>query len=409
MKKCILFVDDEPRVLEGLRRMLRSKRKEWDIHFACGGEEALAVIDEITINVVVSDMRMPGMDGAELLAIIMKKHPLIARLVLSGHADEDTIMKTVRRVHQYLSKPCDADTLINTIQRLCDLQDKMTNENLQEIIKQLPSIPSMPSLYRQIVSELEQDSPNLKYVGKIISQDVGMTAKILQLVNSSFFGLRRRVSNPAHAVNLLGLDTIVNLVLSVQVFSSFEDENLPSSSVSNLWAHSTRVGIFAKEVARAHGAGHQIVDDALGAGMMHDIGKLILMTNRPEDWVEIMKLVNTGETITAAEMAVIGTTHEALGGYLLGLWGMSSKVVEAVTMHHNPTGDATSGFSPLTAVHVGNAIDHELVQRAGKPEESRLSEKYLTQLGVADQIEKWRETCRVIHEQAEAETDTEAA
>lgn len=407
MKRRILFVDDEPRVLEGLRRMLRSMRKEWEIDFSCSAPEALKVLEEKRVSIVVSDMRMPGMDGAEFLTEVMERYPYIARLALSGQADQATVLRTVRRVHQYLSKPCDAEQLRATIKRLCDLRDLLTDGNLQELVKGLKTVPSLPTLYHRVVEELRKESPSIKRVDQIISQDVGMTVKILQMVNSAFFGLRRRVSNPGHAVSLLGLDTVKNLVLSIHVFSSIEDCDMPSGAMDRLWSHSMRVGMLARVIAKEEQASTDICDDALGAGMLHDLGKLILMTNRRDEYVKVWKLCKEeGQSAAEAEREVFGATHAELGAYLLGLWGLVDQVVEAVAFHHVPVGDAATGFSPLAAVHAANAIEHELTTGTDATAEGgRLDREFIAKIGAQERFVAWREACRAAEDAAGRESE----
>src|SRR5271168_4540910 len=125
MKKRILFVDDDKFALNGMDRSLRSMRDEWEMEFVGGGNQALLRMDEAAFDVIVSDMRMPGMNGAELLNEVMKRHPKTVRLILSGYADHDLIMKCVGSTHQYLAKPCDAKTLKMTVQRAAHLEDSL--------------------------------------------------------------------------------------------------------------------------------------------------------------------------------------------------------------------------------------------------------------------------------------------
>src|SRR5256885_11774657 len=124
----ILFVDDEPKVTEGLHRMLRSMRREWEMTFATSGAEALEKLSAKPFDVVVSDMRMPGMDGCQLLTEVMRRHPQVVRIILSGYSDKETIMRSIGLAHHYLSKPCDAETLKETIRRACDLRDQLEEE-----------------------------------------------------------------------------------------------------------------------------------------------------------------------------------------------------------------------------------------------------------------------------------------
>ena len=218
-KKRIIFVDDEPLVLQGLQRMLRSMRDEWEMEFMDGGAKALERMAQAHFDVVVSDMLMPGMNGAALLAEVMQRHPHTVRIILSGHADKDLILKCVGSTHQYLSKPCDADVLKATVRRASAVDSGLKDETLRKLVGSMDRLPSIPTLYTEIVEALRDPEVSVETIGEIVGKDPGMTAKILKLVNSAFFGLRRQVASPAEAANYLGLDTIRSLVLSINAFS----------------------------------------------------------------------------------------------------------------------------------------------------------------------------------------------
>lgn len=244
-KRRILFVDDEPNILDGLRRMLRSMRNEFDLHFSRSGKEALEIMEKNEFDVVVSDMRMPGMDGAELMAEIMYRYPHSIRIMLTGQADEESILQTVGVVHQFLAKPCDPESLKNILVRASALHRLMVDGKLKDIISSIDALPSLPTVYAKLQEKLRQPEASLDDVGEIISQDIAMTAKILQLVNSSFFGLYQKVESPSRAVKLLGLDTIKALVLGSQIFSEIKISG-GLFSAESLWRHSMTVGTLSK-------------------------------------------------------------------------------------------------------------------------------------------------------------------
>ncbi|MFQ5753214.1 MAG: response regulator, partial [bacterium] len=221
MKKRILFVDDEVNVLQGLQRMLRSMRNEWQMEFALCGQKALEIMSQTPFDMIVSDMRMPGMDGAELLNEVMQRYPDIVRIILSGQASKEEIIKSIGPTHQYLPKPCDAEKLKATIARAFAQHDLLKDRKLKELVSRMKSLPSLPSLYLELQKELQSLEVTMAKVGEIISKDVGMTAKILQLINSAYFGLPVHVSSAVHAAKLLGPEIIKSLVLSVQIFSMF--------------------------------------------------------------------------------------------------------------------------------------------------------------------------------------------
>lgn len=395
MKKRILFVDDEPRILEGLQRSLRSMRQEWEMQFAKSGQEALDFVGKEPFDVVVSDMRMPGMDGTQLLAELRRQYPQIVRIVLSGHSDPETILKTVRSAHQYLAKPCEPETLKSIVMRTFALRDLLADDSIKRMVSKIESLPSLPSLYVEIMEELQSLNTSIQKVGNIISKDIGMTAKILQLVNSAFFGLRRHISSPSQAVSLLGLDTIKTLVLSVHIFTQLDSENSSGVPLDRLWNHSLMTGIFAKAIGREEKQTQIMVDDSLMAGLLHDVGKPILSVNFPEQYGEIPGLVKEKNiSFWEAEKEIFGVTHAEVGAYLAGIWGLPDPIVEGLAFHHYPTQCQAQQFSPLLAVHVADALEHQEDSSEGEPVRVRIDSDYLTKLGMTNRLDAWREACR---------------
>ncbi len=390
--KRILFVDDEPNVLDGLRRMLRPMRMEWETAFALGGEEALATLAEKRFDVVVSDMRMPGMDGAQLLTEVKRRYPEIVRIVLSGHSEKETVFRSVGPAHQYIAKPCDTKQLKKIITQACALRDLLSEDSLRDLVSQMSTIPSLPQAYADILGELQSPDASIKRVGEIVSKDVGMTAKILQLVNSAFFGLRHHVSSPSQAASFLGVDTLKSLVLSVHIFSQLDDVKIEGFSLDRLWNHSAATGALAKRIAAAEGCAEQLCDHALMAGLLHDAGKLVIAANLPERYSGVLASVeDEGLELWEAERKILTNTHAEVGAYLLGLWGLPDPIVEAVAFHHSPSKCLEEKFAPLTAVHAANALEHEPSDAGEDPNASRLDTEYLGQLGLAERLPAWRD------------------
>ena len=252
------------------------------LEFATSGEDALNIMSKSPVDVVMSDMRMPKMNGVELLNIVMKRYPETVRIILSGSSEQEMILRSVKCAHQFLTKPCNMETMLFTIGRACKLQDLLRNKTLKKIVAGAENLSSPPQLYNLIVSEMQSEDVSIRKIGNIISQDVAMSAKILQIVNSAFFGLPQKIIDPQQASVYLGLDTLKALVLSIHVFSSFkEDSKLLWCSPADLQKHSIMVGNLAKDIARVQMADAKVVEESLIAGMFHDIGKLIML-NIPE-------------------------------------------------------------------------------------------------------------------------------
>ncbi|MBI4582287.1 MAG: HDOD domain-containing protein, partial [Planctomycetes bacterium] len=251
IKKRILFVDDEPNVVDGLRRLLRKQRQVWHMEFAQSGAEALAKLAEMPFDVLVTDIQMPGMNGAELLERVVQAYPGVARIVLSGHVDETVATRVVSLAHRFLAKPTDADTLIAAVERAGVAQQEIGDERVRAWIGSCRSLPSLPTLYVELMQAAHSDTTNAREIARIISRDMAISAKILQLVNSSFFGLARRISSIEQTVSLLGLVRIRALVLAEHVVRKLMPENAPSGlTINHLWSHSCAVAEVAHRISK---------------------------------------------------------------------------------------------------------------------------------------------------------------
>lgn len=397
----ILFVDDETSVLDGLRRMLRPMRKDWEMTFASGGEEALAAMAERHFDVIVSDMRMPGMDGGALLSEVLRKHPDVVRIVLSGHSSKESTLKSIGVAHQFLAKPCDADKLKQTIDHAFALRDLLSDETLKGTLSQMGSVPSMPALYEELMEELQYPDASSDRVGAIVAQDPGMTAKVLQLVNSAYFGLPRHVANPEQATGLLGIDTMKALVLSIDVFSQFSNATVEGLAPQVVQKHCSETAKVAKQIAVSEKAAREVADAALMAGLLHDVGKLILAQNLPEKYQDVIAHTRDRNLpLCQAEREVLGATHAEVGAYLLGLWGLPDAIVEATAFHHDPSRSLNDSFSALTAVHAANVFVLEMAGGVADGASEQLDLDYLVQVGVADRVAAWRTECHSAMETA---------
>ncbi|MFP4580759.1 MAG: HDOD domain-containing protein [Candidatus Sumerlaeia bacterium] len=395
MKKRILFVDDEERVLEAIRRMMRPMRKEWDVEAVNSGKKALEILENEKFDVIVSDIKMPGMDGAQLLDLVRRKYPGIARVVLSGHADKEVIIKLVGTVHQYLSKPCNGEALKNVVARACQMSNLMASERMRNVVSQIDSLPSLPQLHIQLIEELKQSEPDMGKIEKIVSQDIGMSSKILQLVNSTFFGLAHHISSPGHAVSMLGLDTIRAMVYSIHIFSQFDKAALDGFPMEALWEHSTAVGTWSRRVGILAGANAKLIDASFIAGLLHDIGILVVASQMPGEYREVMKLAQDPDyDLVDAEREITGASHAEVGAYLIGIWGLPAAIVEATLFHHEPQNSHGEGFQALTAVHMANGFFNEQGDWLGPGLSTGLDRIYLAKLGLEDQIENWRAKAR---------------
>lgn len=383
----VLFVDDEPNVLSGIRRMLRSMRNDWEMDFVNSGAEAITKIEAEPCDVIVSDMCMPGMDGAQLLTHVKDKLPGTIRIALSGQTEQSMIYRCIQNAHQYLAKPCDADVLVETVRRACMLRELLDDQQLATRVKQLSSIPSLPEQYEKIMNELQSDDASLRKIGEIVESDVAMTAKILQLVNSSFFGLTQHVATPAHAAMLLGVDVIRTLVLTSGVFSQFDEGVSQKMKLHSLLSISAKVGTLAKQIAMDETKNKLIADYSFMAGMLMDIGMFVLASNINDEVADAWHTAQqSGDPDWKIERELFGQSHMEVGAYLIGLWGLPNPIIEAVAYHHTPTAFSYNEFSPLTAVHAALAI----VMSDGTDDVTGLDIDYLERLKLTGRVEAWQ-------------------
>lgn len=389
-RKRILFVDDEATVLNLLKMVCRRIGPEWDSHFAESGPVALQMMAEQPFDVVISDMRMPDMNGVELLYAVMEKYPRTARIILSGYADQQVVMRAVGAVHQYLSKPCDINMLRATLRRILALDRFLTSERMRAVVARIHTLPSLPSLYFDLMKELASPHATTESVGAIISRDISLTAKLLQLVNSAFFGIAQHVNSAAEAIQILGFSTIKALALSIYVFSRFEPERLPGFPIERLWQHSMATGLLARRIAASEGSDLGLIETAFTAGILHDIGKLVLALSFPELY---RKAINTALTQAIpqwrAEAEVVGASHAEVGAYLLGLWGLPCPIVEAVAWHHQPRLREPNDFSALSTVHIANFIHGRLTPASDPPLTASCDRDYIDNLNLSTEIATW--------------------
>lgn len=396
MKKNVLFVDDEQSLLDGLERMLYGMSDEWDMTFVTSGEQALVRMGMEHYDGIVSDMRMPGMDGAELLSEVKRLYPQTIRFVLTGHADDEAAIRSADLAHQFLNKPCDPGELEGLLKHALSLRKMSLSDGMKKLVTSLSGLPSLPKLYGELVAELNRADPSLKTAADIVSRDVAMSAKVLQLVNSAFFGLRNEVTDLTQAATLLGLDTLKDLVLVAHAFSVETGRPLPPSfSQRELSAHSLLVGNCAKSIVADVTDNITAIQESFTAGMLHDLGKLILAVNRPDEYESVCADVRLGIVSSVdAEQEVFGCTHCDVGAYLLGLWGLPDTIVEAVAYHHEPQLCDSHTIGALTAVHVADALirENEAVVKGTKL--TKLDVDYVAKLRLTERIDDWRELCR---------------
>jgi putative nucleotidyltransferase with HDIG domain len=360
MKKIrLLFVDDENNVLAALRRMLRNKKDDWDMVLVNSSQAALEALKKASFDVIVSDIKMPGMDGAELLTRVKDAYPGTIRIALSGQVDLNEVIRSIRSVHQYISKPCTAEALVARIEGALKSKEVLTDPQMLNLVTEIDALPVIPKVFQEIREELAKPEPSIDRIADSITQDVGLMAKILKLVNSPFFGLPAHIDSMHKAITMLGLETIKALILSTHLFTSYDGHALSGLKLNMLWEHCFRVANIARLIAECDKSPKSVIVNCRMAGLLHDVGKLILISCFPDRYGQVLNTARKeGGPVCEIERQVFGTTHAEMGAYLMGLWGMSPEVVHAIGYHHSHR--PSDGYV-ANVVTAANAIDHHCV------------------------------------------------
>jgi HD-like signal output (HDOD) protein len=385
----ILFVDDEQAVLDGLRDQLRKQRKQWEMVFALGGPAAMAELEKSSFDVVVSDMRMPVVDGATLLHFVKERYPAAARIILSGQADRQSVERALPAAHQFLSKPCDADTLRVVVARACQLQRTLADTGIRSIIGKLDKLPSTPQTYWELTNAAARPESGVSEFAEIVERDPAMSVKVLQLVNSAYFGLPQRVTSAQQAVARLGVELLKALALSVHAFGTMPVAPIKGFSLEQLQQHSLLTARLGRQLV---GNDPKRASEVFSAAVVHDIGKLILAVGMPERYTEVLETyAATTRQQHVIESELLQVTHAEVGGYLLGFWGLPLSIVEAVSYHHAPSQVVEGDLETLAAVHIADAlIEAQLKQRNDPRREDKLDLAFVERAGLTSKLDEWR-------------------
>lgn len=383
MAKRVLFVDDETSIL-GIYQMLQPfLGEDYTVSTASSGEEALGLMENDRFDVVVSDLTMPRMSGAELLTQVAQRWPSSARVVVSGFADELTIAKCLMVGHRYFSKPFDPLALTKAVQTLSDARETAVNDKIRDYVGKIDALPTQSHTYLSLTKALGSNSASVREISSLIEQDPALTSKVLQTVNSAMFGAARRITSVREAVQLIGFQVLRALVLGIQVFDFFQNAAL-KLSLNSLWSHSLTTALHAKQIAALEHLPEAQIDEAFLAGLLHDIGKVALAASSPNEYQNLWHLHRQNSSaLRAGELATFGATHAEVGAYLLKLWGLPTTIIDAVEHHHSVRPADTESFTALMAVVVAQEFSPN---RAPSPELSALLEKS----GYAPRFAAWR-------------------
>ncbi|WP_219951669.1 HDOD domain-containing protein [Dickeya zeae] len=351
----VMFVDDESRVLSGIERALMMQDTDWECRFATSGQEALAMLEEEPADVVVSDMRMPFMDGAELLSQVRHRWPGTIRIILSGYSEPEATLRMLDVAHRFVPKPCDSTVLQAMVGNALALRDRFQDPAIVEIVGRTSQLPAAPNVFTEICRLLTNPDSDTRQITELLGRDPALIAKIMQLANSAYFSRGGQINDIGNAITHLGLDRVKQLVLSSQVPADVET----APYVDQLQQRALLASTLAARIS-----GHQGLEAT--AALLANIALLIPELREPD----YQAATTRGNT----------SIHATVSAYLLALWGLPMDIVDAVACHRQPSRSSDNAFGVAGTVHVAVALANN-----DAPDLN-----YLEQTGVLNNLSLWQ-------------------
>lgn len=383
----VLFVDDDERVLRGIRRTMRSTHPDWEMSFANDSEAALEHLDTDGADVIVSDAQMAGVDGLALLQLVRMRHPETARIMLTGQVKKDQTYEAVGLVHQFLAKPCPPEELQAAIDRALHLRSLLDDPTLRSVVARMRALPSQPDVYTRLMNAVRSDV-GMEDIASIVEENPSVAARVLQLVNSAFFGLPRPTASIKEAVVFIGTKTLRTLVLSVEAFRDLElDASRRGLNPAALQENAVTTARISAEMVPASER-----EAAYAAGLLHSIGVLVLASQLSEDWGRIVEEARSQQrSLLEVERLVLGVDHGQVAAALLSLWGLPHDVIEAVAQHLHPRPVTGFGGHLVAVTHVASRLAEEISPPylEGVPT-TPIDHEYLKADGTAESLDDWR-------------------
>lgn len=389
MSKRILFFAVAAAEREVVQAELCRPQEGWEKFIAGNLDEAIALVEADPVDAIVVDVG-PDDSGVKLLNWASEHHPKIARVLMAELAEHESALRILRAPHQFLAKPVTPEVVVGTVESMLLFNRLIPNEVLLTLAARIKSLPPLPSLYFQILARLKSPDCSAESIAEVLAKDMGMTTRLLQVVNSGACGQSRRVTELVDVINLLGTEEIKSLVVGVRLFESHERIKPLYFSISQIWRHSTAVAHAARAICRLETANEELANDAYLAGLLHDLGKLVLQNNFEAQYNTVQRTAKaTGRRLWEVEVDEFGVSHAEIGGYVMGRWGMPMSLIDAVSLHHQPGRSSGKDFSPLAAVHIANVLVHERDKDEEVPE---LDSLLIESLGCGNRVDVWRKT-----------------
>jgi len=364
----ILFLDDDEMILDGFRRMLRYLQPDWELTFHKSGLDALKDLETVPFDLLVTDLRMPAMDGFTFLRKARELRPDVPRIVLSAFLSMENIYKVIPHAQRFLSKPTRLEILASTINRLVSIRTQAKPDSVSRILFGAGILRTSATTMNPVPGAGNGSNGERKFLEDTLMHNPAWTAESLR------FGLFTQGASAGDSVLLYemllsmgsqGAKALAGVKIP-GIFAGGDDETLGATALAR---HCAGTGLLAAEWIKKRAGSQALAWKAQLAGLMHDIGKLVLMSSDPDRYRKVLALhKDQGKPLAEAEAAIFEVPHPVIGANILSVWGVPDDITIAVRDHHLDPGEwqAQPGDAGLIreAVYHANRNEHEKAGQA---------------------------------------------
>ena len=354
-----------------------------------GPGDALVRLARHAFEAVVVAIPSRSERGIAALMEIAAAHPDVLRVVVLGDGANPPAAVT-RVAHRMFDATEITLAVTDTVEQVSRLRPLVTDPRLMSLIGRLTTVPAAPALYQRLLRECRAANPSLRTIATLVTEDPGLAARLLQLANCALYARGTRVVDPAHAVQRIGMQALQGFALSAQVFDQFDHVLSRRFDFDGLWRHGLIVNSFAAIIGRFEHASHETLDAASTGGLLHDIGRVLLAANLPDDYDDVLRLMDSERSLIEAEIKVFGVSHAAVGAYLLALWGLPVEIVDVVARSHAATVPLEPTFDATTALVAADRVAAEVLGCQREDDDTLPS---FTEGPYAAKWATWRDAC----------------
>jgi putative nucleotidyltransferase with HDIG domain len=362
------------------------------------------------IDYVIVDQDIDGQNFLDILNHLKSHYPSVVRILIVEKWTQELIIMSNQLMHIVLEKKTIENELPSMLIKADKMRSLLTDSELVKMVNSFDSLPVFKTLYLEILHLLKRTDASLKKIGDLVESDIVLSAKILQIVNMSVYATSGRINSVVSAVIYLGVNILRALIVSIQVFNLNSGNQNLAKHQHTLEKHSMKVAECSRTLAQSLKVDRAIADDSFTSGLLHDIGKIVML-GKIHNWNDLYETAKEqNQQLYMIEEKVLKTSHSKIGAYLLGIWGFSIEVLDAVAFHHTPSKlPAKKVVSALTFVHVAEAMIENEKYVDEDTFLDRLDIDYISDLGIRHQImAAYKELCSKTDQKTTTNSDTDS-